>query len=112
MLSLLQPQLRKYHPNEIKCITFLMELKSCAGICCGKTEFCCLQKDGLGCQRKLRGEDDRSRSLAGEESKVCLVCGQWRLQREGKQQEHSGPSIPACCCQPDFLGLCLHAFLC
>lgn len=29
--------------------------QTCAGICCGKTEFCCLKKDGLGYQRKLRG---------------------------------------------------------
>lgn len=30
-----------------------------------------------------------------EESRVCLLCGWWRLQREGKQQEHSGPSAAA-----------------
>lgn len=45
--------------------------------------------------------------MASEESKVYLVCGWWRWKKEGKQQEHPGPSIPASCCQPDFLGPCL-----
>lgn len=53
----------------------------------------------------------KGQDLAGEESRACLLCSPWRLQREGKQQKDPGPSIPASCCQPNFLGLWLHVVL-
>lgn len=54
-----------------------------------------VEKGWLGLSGKIEREDDRNRILAREERRVCLVCDWWRLQREGKQQEHPGPSIAA-----------------